>query len=568
MAVRISPWTQGLDSTATGPAPAATPGPATEPDGAVLGTDSTTPSDHPPDDSLERRGQLVGGRYRIGGLLGKGGMGAVYEAEQLDLGRVVAVKMLRAEGSGSEKTELIGRFEREARLAAAIGHPNIINVYDVGRTEKGEPFMVMERLHGGSLESLLSSGEPMPLGRLVSLLDQVLAALAAAHAKGVVHRDIKPENIFVCPPADGSGPLSTALGSNERVKVLDFGVSKMLQPVAGLEKLRLTRTGTLLGTPLYMSPEQAAGESTLDLRVDIYAVGVIAYRALSGRYPYLASNFNALMAALLTKQAASLAELVPGLHPAWGALVGRAMARERGERFQSADEMRAALRALPLAALQGTTVPPGPVAGAPLSPHGPGSQPEGVSVRPRRAESTLRRRRPGLLMGAVLGVGLAVASAAYLGIRGVRVDAGPTTVAPAVTAAPAADAGGIPAALADVVAAAAPLAPPAPADAGPAAVAPDASAPAAPAAEVIRVRLTVKPETATVTLDDRSYTGSIDTVLPKDPTARLEIAVSAPGHRERRILRDRGKDLTDTVTLQPLGRPSRRPSSRVRTVLE
>jgi serine/threonine protein kinase len=177
-------------------------------------------------------GQVLGGRYRIGRLLGEGGMGAVYEAHQLDLGRPVAIKVLS--GSLRADAEALTRFEREARLAASIGHANIVAVHDLGKTDDGIPFIVMELLHGLPLAALLRVAAPLPFLRLAGIIDQVLAALEAAHAKGIIHRDIKPENIFVSPADEG-----------DHVTVLDFGVSKVTGSVE--KSLKLTRTGTVLG---------------------------------------------------------------------------------------------------------------------------------------------------------------------------------------------------------------------------------------------------------------------------------------------------------------------------------
>jgi serine/threonine protein kinase/pimeloyl-ACP methyl ester carboxylesterase len=298
-------------------------------------------------------GRLLAGRYRLGALLGRGGMGSVYEARQLDLQRTVAIKMLSADPG--RRPEMLARFEREARLAASIGHENIIGVLDFGKSEAGEPFIVMERLHGVSLRELLDAAEPLPLGRLAQIVDRILAALGAAHDKGIVHRDIKPENVFVSPGEDG-----------DRVKVLDFGISKVV--LAGDEALSLTQTGALLGTPLYMSPEQARGVAEIDLRADLHAVGVILYRALSGRYPYEGPNFQALLAAILLTTPPPLAAVNPSIPAAWAKLVERAIVRDREARFQSAREFRQALRSLPPEALLGTTAHPAGPAGVPVVP--------------------------------------------------------------------------------------------------------------------------------------------------------------------------------------------------------
>jgi serine/threonine-protein kinase len=529
-----------LDSTVKGtPPPASTP---TEVDSGAATTPAGAEPGRPTPGTLAA-GQVIAGRYRVSRLLGRGGMGAVYEAEQLDLGRTVALKMLRADLGGGERGEVVDRFEREARLAAAIGHENIIGIHDIGHTEDGNPFIVMERLVGSSLETLLDDME-VGLERLRHLVDQLLAALGAAHAKGIVHRDVKPENVFVC------------AGPDDRVKVLDFGISKILEPVAGLEKLRLTRTGTLLGTPLYMSPEQAAGETALDLRVDLYAVGVVLYRALSGAFPHLASNFNQLMAALLTREPQPLEQRVPELHPAWARLVKRAMARERDQRFQSAEELRQALRELPAAALQGRTRRPASAAAAadaptPIAAVGargvPGSGGRGVSSLSSGYDAQRGQRRAAGWVS-LLVVLAASGSAAVLWVG----RDGPRSTPPAPPPAAA------PPVVTEPVAPSAPVAP---------AAIPDAAAPApavaAPAPEVpprrVRIRLRTRPANATVHVDGTGYVAPVSLERPQDPSARVEIAVSAPRHRSLTIHRTLDQDIDETLQLEPLreARPGR-----------
>src|SRR6185437_3532556 len=234
-----------------------------------------------------REGTLLGGRYRIDRVLGQGGMGIVYRAEQTDLARAVAIKVLY--GALSRDVEALARFEREARLAASMGHENIVAVHDVGKTADDVPYIVMDLLEGTSLAELLRGADPVPFPRLLDILDQVLAALETAHQKGVVHRDIKPENIFVIPGEE-----------RDRVKVLDFGISKVTG--ADGQSVQLTRTGALLGTPQYMSPEQATGDGQVDQRTDLHAVGVILFHALSGTFPYRCDNLYMMVASLVRDQ--------------------------------------------------------------------------------------------------------------------------------------------------------------------------------------------------------------------------------------------------------------------------
>jgi serine/threonine-protein kinase len=215
-------------------------------------------------------GRTIGGRYRILGRIGEGGMGTVYLCEHVALGKRMAVKVLRPEFSGDE--ELLRRFQHEARAASQIGQENIIDVFDFGHTAEGAAYFVMEALDGESLARLLQREQAVPLPRALPILMQICRALGAAHQRGIVHRDLKPENVFVTRREDGS----------EFVKVLDFGISKSARAPDGK---RVTRAGSIIGTPEYMSPEQAAG-TNVDHRSDVYAFGVLAYEMLTGRLPF------------------------------------------------------------------------------------------------------------------------------------------------------------------------------------------------------------------------------------------------------------------------------------------
>lgn len=214
-------------------------------------------------------GRTLGDRYKVLGRIGQGGMGTVYLCEHVALGKRMAVKVLRPEFSRDE--ELVRRFQHEARAASQIGQENIVDVYDFGHTPEGLAYFVMEALEGESLARILHREGPLPLGRALRIFQQISRALDAAHRRGIVHRDLKPENVFVLRRADGS----------DFVKVLDFGISKSaMSPDAA----RLTRAGSIIGTPEYMSPEQAAGTGA-DQRSDIYSLGVLAYEVLTGRLP-------------------------------------------------------------------------------------------------------------------------------------------------------------------------------------------------------------------------------------------------------------------------------------------
>ncbi|MEM9874275.1 MAG: serine/threonine-protein kinase, partial [Myxococcota bacterium] len=225
-------------------------------------------------------GEIIDGKYRIVRPIGEGGMGAVYEGENTRIKRRVAIKVLHA--AVAEKTEVVRRFEREAQAAGTIGSEHIVEVLDLGNLPSGERFMVMEYLDGEDLTQRIER-----LGRLtpeqsLPLLLEVLAGLAAAHEAGIIHRDLKPDNIFI---------LTSKAGRADFVKILDFGVSKF----SSLDdEMSMTRTGAVMGTPYYMSPEQAKG-SPIDARSDLYSVGVVLYQMLTGRVPFNAGSFNELL---------------------------------------------------------------------------------------------------------------------------------------------------------------------------------------------------------------------------------------------------------------------------------
>jgi serine/threonine-protein kinase len=276
--------------------------------------------------------RLSRGRFRgacsAGDTASEGLLGAVYEAVQEGLGRRVAVKVLH--DTLAEDRTLVERFRREAESAAALGHPNIVQVTDFV-AQAGEPaFLVVEYLVGRSLRTVLIDEARVSPERIGFIAAQVLSALGAAHRAGIVHRDLKPDNIF----------LTSVAGVDDIVKLLDFGVAKLSQPGPG--DARLTLTGGLLGTPAYMAPEQARGDD-VDARADLYAIGVILYQALAGKLPFDAPNPHKLLFAIIEQTPEPLAALRPSVPPAFIALVERAMAKSCDARFQSAAEMAAAI---------------------------------------------------------------------------------------------------------------------------------------------------------------------------------------------------------------------------------
>ena len=272
-------------------------------------------------------GDVVGGKYHLARLIGQGGMGTVYEAQDLKLGRSVAVKFLQQRVA--HDFGLVERFMREAKATAAIAHPRIVDVFDVGWTDDGElPYFVMELLDGRNLTSELRISGPMSVDRAVGLVLQVLDALEAAHGHGFIHRDLKPENIFVI-----------RHGLEEEVKVLDFGVTKAI----GGNDTSLTHTGAVLGTPAYMSPEQARGSREIDLRTDVYASAAILYELIAGRPPYEGETYNEIIIKIATEDPPTLQSLRPGVHPALAAVIQKALSRDPDKRWPSCAAMSQAL---------------------------------------------------------------------------------------------------------------------------------------------------------------------------------------------------------------------------------
>jgi serine/threonine-protein kinase len=276
-----------------------------------------------------RIGMVLQDRYRIVRLLGEGGMGAVYEGEHVLIKRRVAIKCLHAQFATNP--QIVARFHREALAATSIGNEHIIEVTDMGRFPDGSVYMVLEFLEGKDFAHAIEDGGPMPLGRVVHITEQVCDALGAAHAKGIVHRDLKPENVF----------LITRSGDSDFVKVLDFGISKFKDEGEGGGH-SMTRTGTRMGTPYYMSAEQAEGKKDVDHRADIYALGVMVFRALTGVYPFDDESFPMLILKICTAPPPSLRHYRPDLPQEVEDIVNKLLAKKREERFQSCEEIKAA----------------------------------------------------------------------------------------------------------------------------------------------------------------------------------------------------------------------------------
>jgi hypothetical protein len=276
------------------------------------------PSDPQPSPTASR---IIGGRFRVDRLLGRGGMGEVWAAKNLTTGRDVALKMIIGSGSADQTR----RFLREAKAATAIQHPNVIEVLDVFEDEEGVPVMVMELLRGEPLAALRKRAGALPLHEVATLLLPVAAAVRAAHEKGIVHRDLKPDNIF----------LSEAHGGGCVPKVLDFGIAKVLDPTSISSETQggATSTGSMMGTPHYMSLEQAMSEKDIDHRADIWSMGVILFEALTGRRPLEFENLGQMYTSFLQGTVPSVRELVPELPEDVVAIIDHCLQKQRAGRL-------------------------------------------------------------------------------------------------------------------------------------------------------------------------------------------------------------------------------------------
>jgi hypothetical protein len=284
--------------------------------------------------SMTEPGEVLAGRYRLLELLGRGGMGSVWRAEHVELGSEVAVKLI-AEGIASSETAL-GRFKREAKAAAALSSPHVVQIFDYG-VDKDLPYIAMELLHGESLAQRLKVRRSLPPAEVARVLTHIARAIDKAHKAGILHRDMKPDNVFVCKGEDED--------DDETVKVLDFGVAKALKPDIVGNISSHTRTGALVGSPFYMSPEQIRGQKTIDHRGDLWSVGVIAYECVVGKRPFDGESIGDLVMTVCSDPIP-----VPSEHgcklPGFDGWFAKACARDPNARFASARDMANAFRAL------------------------------------------------------------------------------------------------------------------------------------------------------------------------------------------------------------------------------
>jgi serine/threonine-protein kinase len=274
-------------------------------------------------------GQIIDGKYRIVREVGSGAMGAVYEGANVRIHRKVAIKVLLP--SLAARADTVQRFEREAQAAGRIGSEHIVEVLDLGTLPDGSLYMVMEFLDGMTLTQRIHARGRVAPREITPIIQQLLTGLEAAHGARIIHRDLKPDNIFLCKEVSGQ---------RDFVKILDFGVSKF-NPLDS--EMSMTTTGAVMGTPFYMSPEQAKGAKEIDTRSDLYSVGVIIYEAITGQKPFHAGTFNELIFKIVLETPAPPETFVPDIDPAFSRIVRRAMAREPNERYQSAKDLCDAL---------------------------------------------------------------------------------------------------------------------------------------------------------------------------------------------------------------------------------
>ena len=304
----------------------------------------------PQEDSEDLVGRTIGGKYLVTRRIGRGGMGTVYEAENQDVGKRVALKFIDREWAKDET--IASRFAREARAANAIESEHIVQVFDAG-TDSGRPYIVMELLRGEDLGARLRRSGYIPPADALHVVAQVLRGLARAHEAGIVHRDLKPDNVF----------LSERAGDPLFATIVDFGISKIARAKSGTVPLALTQRGIVLGTPFYMAPEQAQAFSDVDPRADLYSVGAILFECLTARPPHTGETYEQVIVSICMRDAPDVRSVRPDVADDVAAFVKTALSRHRDARFPSAAAMLEALRRFapkepPIALLaKGTTLP-------------------------------------------------------------------------------------------------------------------------------------------------------------------------------------------------------------------
>ena len=287
--------------------------------------------------ALPQPGDVVSDRYVIEAIIGRGGFGAVFRGRNTATDRPIAIKWLLPQVAMN--AEAMARFLAEAKVTGRIEHPNVVSIFDVGRDQKsGAPFIIMELLRGESLRERLAKVGRCSPGQAISLLLPAMRGVLAAHREGVVHRDLKPDNIFLCEDKEGHSLPA---------KVVDFGISKLFEGERGSgASAHLTRTGTTIGTPAYMAPEQLNAPKKADVRFDVYAMGVVLYEVLTGRAPYRAEGLLELIQLIAVGSPTAPRSLAPSVSPALESVVLRAMHRDMGQRIASIQDLISELEAL------------------------------------------------------------------------------------------------------------------------------------------------------------------------------------------------------------------------------
>ncbi|MGZ3477480.1 MAG: serine/threonine-protein kinase [Polyangiales bacterium] len=288
--------------------------------------EQSLPGVNPADMKIDKNvGQVFGGKYKVERILGEGGMGIVYQARHVAIGKKFAIKLLH--GDNTKDPEVVERFKVEAQAASSIGNEHIIDITDFAELPDGSTYFVMEFLDGRALTKLFEELTRVPMARLARIAKQLAQGLGAAHTAGIVHRDLKPDNIYLCKRSGGE---------TDFVKILDFGIAKV-----GQGSNKLTKAGAIFGTPHYMSPEQASG-SPIDHRTDIYALGVILYEGAVGRVPFDADNFMGILTQHMYKAPVpprALPECPPDLPPGLEVIIMRCLRKKPEERYQTMEEL-------------------------------------------------------------------------------------------------------------------------------------------------------------------------------------------------------------------------------------
>jgi serine/threonine-protein kinase len=434
-------------------------------------------------------GTMLDEKYRVEKLLAVGGMGAVYVGTHTALRKRVAIKVLNPQLA---TPAMVQRFQREAITASQIGHEGIAQVTDLGTSKEGEAFLVMELLEGESLATRLKATGPLPIELACELAVAILSPLAAAHHAGIVHRDLKPDNVFLVRQSRG-----------ELVKLLDFGISR----AAGLEaEFRLTNTGVVMGTPFYMSPEQARGDSDVTPGSDLYSIGVILYEMLVGTVPITGENYNQLMYRVLMGEYTPARERRPDIPEALDAIIRRAMATDVAERWASASELEQALLAFCRATYRDNMIervssagipwPTGRTTPFPLQtpvptppPPTTGTDPTMMAPAPVTVPPLAKKSKLPLIIGALLVAG---------GIAAAVVMTQKEPDKPKVAA----------------------IEPPLPIENKP------LPPPPPPVPATVTIKFAVEPKTATILLDGKPVTDAI--TVEKD-TAEHQLEITAPG---------------------------------------